>query len=80
MLDVYRPLDSGALALNQSLLEQDFAYQTADRFVAGLGMKYRRMVNMDKGSSIYLGASYNHMDAGDLGNRGYFSLSFGMNF
>ncbi len=80
MLDATNPITSGSLRLNNRILERDYEYMTADRFTTGLGMKYKRLMNEERGSLLYLGASYKHMDAGDLGSRGFFSLSLGYNF
>lgn len=79
-LETTNPLTTGSLKLNEKILDADFAYNTANRYSAGLSAKYMRMVNVEKGSSVYLGASFNHMGAGDLGNRQFLSISLGLNF
>lgn len=79
-LEATNPLTTGSLKLNENLLNSDFAYNTAGRYSAGIGVKYMRMLNSENGSSVYLRANYNHIDAGDLGNRKFFSISLGLNF
>ncbi len=79
-LDAQNPLNSGTLMLNNSLLDRDFAYNTSDRYSAGLGFKFMRMVDPNRGSALYLGASYKHIESKDLGSRGLFALSVGFNF
>ncbi|MDD2583797.1 MAG: DUF6850 family outer membrane beta-barrel protein [Bacteroidales bacterium] len=80
MLEATNPLTTGALKLNESILNKDFEYYMADRYSVGIGAKYSRMLNIQKGSAVYLKANYKHMDAGDLGTRGFFALSLGLNF
>lgn len=80
MLEATNPLTSGALKLNENILKTDFDFYMADRFSAGIGAKYSRMLNLEKGSAVYLKANYKHIDAGDLGTRGFFALSLGLNF
>lgn len=79
-LDAVNPLTMGALKLNRNILDTDYAYNLASRYNVGFNMKYMRSLNAQKGSIIYLGAGYRHTDAGDLGTRGFFSLSLGVNF
>lgn len=79
-LTATNPLTTGALKLNSNILETDYAYNMASKYIAGINMKYMRNLNDLKGSTVYLGAGYRHMDAGDLGTRGFFALSLGLNF
>jgi len=79
-LDQVNPLTMGSLKLNRSILDTDYAYNMASRYSAGINMKYMRSLNADKSSVMYVGAGYRHVDAGDLGTRGFFALSLGVNF
>ena len=65
MLSAVNPMTSGSLKLNNDILERDFAYQTAERFVAGGGIKYSRTLNIEKGSVIFCGVNYRHQFLND---------------
>lgn len=93
MLTTENPMTTGSLKLNNYILEHDFAYQTAERFVAGGGIKYTRVINAEKGSVIFGGVNYRHQflnDGGGLSGslsgvlpgqyRSLLSASVGINF
>lgn len=93
ILSAVNPMTSGSLKLNNDILERDFAYQTAERFVAGGGIKYSRTLNIEKGSVIFCGVNYRHQflnDGGKLDSslsevlpgqyRSTISASVGINF
>lgn len=79
-LDVKNPITAGSLRQNTNLLYTDFNYNTAEIISAGIGARYTRIMDSQKGRALYVGAAYKHYDAGDLGTRGVISLSLGMNF
>ena len=79
-LDVKNPITVGSLRQNTNLLYTDFNYNTAEIISAGIGARYTRIMDSQKGRALYVGAAYKHYDAGDLGTRGVISLSLGMNF
>lgn len=72
------PLTTGSLKLNQYMLDTDFAYNIAERVIGGLGAKYTRVTNSQKGTSVYLGAAYKYLNATDY--RGFLSVTLGLNF
>lgn len=80
MLEATNPLASGSLKLNQDILNRDFAYNIAERYSAGVSAKYKIMVNPEKSTAVYLGGSFRYLDAGELGNRNFLSISLGLNF
>ncbi|EKD32516.1 MAG: hypothetical protein ACD_77C00073G0005 [uncultured bacterium] len=67
MLSTVNPMTTGSLKLNNNILEHDFAYQTAERFVAGGGIKYSRILNAEKGSIVFGGVNYRHQFLNDGG-------------
>jgi hypothetical protein len=86
-------MTSGALKQNESILKQDFAYQTAERFIAGGGVKYSIALNPEKGKVAFCGVNYRHQflnDGGKLDNiltgvlpgqsRSTLSFTVGINF
>lgn len=75
----YNPLTVGALKLNNSILDRDFDYNTAQRISVGGAIKYQRVLNATKENSIYCGLAYKYLTADDK-NRGFFSMSVGLNF
>ena len=75
----YNPLIVGALKLNNSILDNDFDYNTTERILIGGALKYQRVLNASKGNSFYCGLAYKYLAAGDK-NRGFFSMSVGLNF
>jgi len=93
MLEVSNPITTGSLKLNESLLQHDFAYRTADRAKVGFGVKYSHIVNAEKGMTFYGGANYTHqflIDDGNLSNvldgvlpgtsRSLVQVAIGLNF
>jgi len=93
MLSTVNPMTSGALKQNVSILKQDFAYQTAERFIAGGGVKYSVALNPEKGKVAFCGVNYRHQflnDGGKLDNiltgvlpgqsRSTLSFTVGINF
>lgn len=93
MLEVSNPITTGSLLLNNTILKHDFAYQTADRAKVGVGAKYTRIINPEKGTTAYVGANYNHqflVNDGNLSNildgvlpgtyRYLISVNIGLNF
>jgi hypothetical protein len=75
----YNPLTVGSLKLNNRILDADFAYNTADRVSVGGGVRYLRLLNPEKGNSVYCGVTYKYLTADDK-NRGFFTISLGLNF
>ncbi|MDP3437743.1 MAG: hypothetical protein Q8S04_10910 [Bacteroidales bacterium] len=75
----YNPLTVGALKLNNSILDADYNYNTAQRMSIGGGVKYQRVLDSQKGNSVYCGLAYKHLTADDK-NRALFSMSIGLNF
>jgi len=93
MLSTVNPMTTGALKQNVSILKQDFAYQTAERFIAGGGVKYSIALNPEKGKVAFCGVNYRHQflnDGGKLDNiltgvlpgqsRSTLSFTVGINF
>jgi hypothetical protein len=93
MLTTENPMTTGSLKLNNNILKQDFAYQTAERFIAGGGVKYSIALNPEKGKVAFCGVNYRHQflnDGGKLDNiltgvlpgqsRSTLSFTVGINF
>ena len=93
MLTTVNPMTTGALTQNINILKQDFAYQIAERFIAGGGIKYSIALNQEKGRVAFCGVNYRHQflnDGGKLDNiltgvlpgqsRSTLSFNVGINF
>lgn len=92
MLESSNPMTTGALKLNNNILNYDFKYNTAERYSVGGGFKFSHIVNPDRGMVAYIGANYRHLFTtnnlltGIQGlvlpgaNRSMVSVSVGMNF
>lgn len=93
MLEYKNPITTGSLLLNNSLLQHDFAYRTADRAKIGGGVKYTHILNATKGMTAFCKASYTYqylIDDGGLDNildgvlpgtyKSFVNVSIGLNF
>jgi len=75
------PLVGSALKLNYTVLNHDFAYQTADSNTFMLGAKYSYVFNAAKGYVGFFGINYVNQKPNDSDDsRSYVNLSMGFNF
>jgi len=92
MLESENPMTTGALKLNNNILNYDFKFNTAERYSVGGGFKFSHIVNPERGMVAYIGANYRHLfTANDLltgiqglvlpgATRSMISVNLGMNF
>lgn len=94
LLDENNPLVTGLVSLHRNILNQDYAYTTADSYKVGANLKYRQVFNTEKGYSGYLKVGYAvskvdgisgqvtdyYKNLYDGTRRGFFSCALGFNF
>lgn len=79
MLTVQNPVMTGVLTIASSLMEEDFFYNTSGRVLLGGGLRYRRTVNEDKGTTLFIDAGIRQFQRKGL-SRTYLNINLGLNF
>lgn len=79
-LEATNPLVGGSLKQQEAILTQEYNYNIAQLYSTSIGARYTILQKGDGNRSLFFGGLYNHIETKELGSRGFFSLSVGMNF